>query len=180
MLYQLDDRRVVAEGDYWVAESAEVIGSVLLKNNASIWPGAILRGDGQRIEIGENSNIQDGTVIHTGRNYPTIVGNNVTVGHRVMLHGCTIGDGCIIGMSSTLLNGSQLGECSMTAAGTLLIEGVEIPPYSLVVGSPGKVIRQISPERAKQLQAYALAYAENAARFRKGLRPQDSADRPEP
>ena len=162
-LYAIADAvpQTPASGNFWVAPTASVMGRVILKENASVWYGAVIRGDNDPIEIGENSNIQDGSILHTDIGFPLTVGKNVTVGHRVMLHGCTIGDGSLIGIGSTLLNGVKIGKNCIIGAHTLLTEGKEIPDNSLVVGSPGRVIRTHGEDVAELLQASADHYVEN-------------------
>ena len=155
--------------EYWIAPTASVIGHVILKKNASVWFGAVLRGDNDPIVIGENSNIQDNAVLHTDVGQPLTIGDNVTVGHQVMLHGCTIGDGSLIGIGSIVLNGAKIGKGCLVGAGALITEGKEIPDYSMVVGSPGKVIRTLAPEQAAALSAGALHYVENWKRYKTGL-----------
>lgn len=162
-LYAIADAvpQTPGSGNFWVAPSAQVMGRVILKENASVWYGAVIRGDNDPIEIGENSNIQDGSILHTDIGFPLTVGRNVTVGHRVMLHGCTIGDGSLIGIGSTLLNGVKIGKNCIIGAHTLLTEGKEIPDNSLVVGSPGRVIRTHGEDVAELLKASADHYVEN-------------------
>lgn len=176
MLLQLEDRRVRAEGDYWVAETAVVLGSVLLKNNASVWFNAVLRGDNDLITVGENSNVQDGSVLHTDPGAPLVIGANVTVGHKVMLHGCEIGDNSLIGINAVVLNRAKIGRNCIIGANALITEGKEIPDNSMVLGAPGKVVRQLSDEEVEGLKVSAQHYVENARRHRDGLKPQDSAD----
>lgn len=150
-----------SSGNFWVAPTASVMGRVILKENASVWYGAVIRGDNDPIEIGEDSNIQDGSILHTDIGFPLTVGKGVTVGHRVMLHGCTIGDGSLIGIGATLLNGVKIGKNCIIGAHTLLTEGKEIPDNSLVVGSPGRVIRTHGDDVAELLKASADHYVEN-------------------
>ena len=158
-----------ADGAYWIAPTATVIGRVELKQNASIWYGAVLRGDVERIVIGENSNVQDGSVLHTDAGSPLTIGANVTIGHMVMLHGCTIGDGSLIGIGSIILNGARIGKNCLIGAGALITEGKEIPDNSMVMGAPGKVVREIGEQHAVVLQASALHYVENWKRYRAEL-----------
>lgn len=177
MLYQLDDRRVLAEDDeYWVADSAMVMGSVLLKKGASVWFNAVLRGDTELITVGENSNVQDGSVLHTDPGCPLVIGRDVTVGHKVMLHGCTIGDNSLIGINAVVLNRVKIGRNCIIGANALITEGKEIPDNSMVMGSPGKVVRQLTEQEIAGLTASAAHYRENAMRFRKGLKIQAAAD----
>lgn len=178
MIYQLGERRVVADGTYYVADSATVVGSVRLMNNASVWFGAVVRGDNEQITIGENTNIQDGSVLHTDPGLPLIIGSNVTIGHQVMLHGCEIGDGSLIGIGSVVLNGAKIGKGCLIGANALVTEGKEIPDYSMVLGSPAKVVRQLTPEQAANLGLNAKVYVKNAERFRTELAPQAAPDTP--
>lgn len=169
--YRLGDRfpEVPEDGQYWIAPNATVLGQVILKKNASVWFGAVLRGDNDPIVVGENSNIQDNAVLHTDVGQPLTIGENVTIGHQVMLHGCTIGDGSLIGIGSIVLNGARIGKGCLIGAGALITEGKEIPDYSMVVGSPGKVVRTLTPEQAAGLSAGALHYVENWKRYKAGL-----------
>lgn len=158
------------EDEHWIAPSAHVMGNVILKKNASIWWGATIRGDNDPITIGENSNIQDGSVLHTDVGVPLTIGMNVTVGHLVMLHGCTIGDNSLIGIGSIILNGAKIGRNCLIGANVLITEGKEIPDNSLVMGAPGKVIREISPEQAMMIKAGSAHYVENWKRYRRDLK----------
>ena len=159
------------EGEYWIAPNAVVLGNVILKKNASIWFGATLRGDNDPITIGENSNIQDGSVLHTDVGSPLTIGANVTVGHMVMLHGCTIGDNSLIGISSVILNGAKIGRNCLIGAKALITEGKEIPDNSVVMGAPGKIVRTMDEHGAQMLTASALHYVENWKRYARELRP---------
>lgn len=171
MIYSLGDRTPNFRGDdYFIAEGAQVIGSVVLEHNTSIWFNAVIRGDNDVITIGENSNIQDGSVLHTDGGIPLTVGKNVTVGHKVMLHGCTIGDGSLIGINSVVLNGAKIGKGCLIGANALIPEGKEIPDGSLVMGSPGKVVRELEPNQIKGLEMSALHYVENFKRYKKDLK----------
>ncbi len=176
MIYALGDRRVRAEGEHFIADSAVVIGSVLLKKNASVWFNAVIRGDNELITIGENSNVQDGSVLHTDPGCPLVIGANVTVGHKVMLHGCTIGDGSLIGINAVVLNGAKIGRNCLIGANALITEGKEIPDGSLVMGAPGKVVRPLSAEQIKGLEVSAMHYVENYRRYLKSLSPQGSVE----
>jgi len=162
-IYELDGARpeLPASGKYWVAESAEVMGRVILRENASIWYGCVLRGDNDPIIVGENSNIQDLSVLHTDHGYPITIGANVTVGHRVVLHACTIGDDTLIGMGSTILNRAKIGKNCIIGANTLISEGKEIPDNSLVMGAPGKVVKEVSPQQVQMIRMSAIHYVEN-------------------
>jgi carbonic anhydrase/acetyltransferase-like protein (isoleucine patch superfamily) len=157
------------DDEYWIAPNAAVIGRVILKKNASIWWGATLRGDNDPIVVGENSNVQDGSVLHTDTGAPLIIGSQVTVGHLVMLHGCTIGDNTLVGIGSIVLNGARIGNNCLIGAGCLIAEGKEIPDNSLVMGAPGKVVREISPQQAAMLAGGAVHYVENWKRYRREL-----------
>ena len=158
------------EDEYWIAPNAVVLGRVILKKNASVWFGATLRGDNDPIIIGENSNVQDGSVLHTDTGSPLTVGANVTIGHMVMLHGCTIGDNSLIGIGSIILNGAKIGRNCLIGANSLITEGKEIPDNSMVVGAPGKVVREISPEQSAMLAFGAAHYVHNWKRYRDGLK----------
>ncbi|HEX4184165.1 MAG TPA: gamma carbonic anhydrase family protein [Caulobacteraceae bacterium] len=158
--------------EYWIAPNAVVLGRVILKKNASVWFGATLRGDNDPIEIGENSNVQDGSVLHTDTGSPLTVGSNVTIGHMVMLHGCTIGDNSLVGIGSIILNGAKIGRNCLIGANCLITEGKEIPDNSLVMGAPGKVVRDVSEDQARVLAGSALHYVANWKRYREGLRPK--------
>ena len=159
-----------AEDEFWIAPSASVMGNVILKKNASVWWGATIRGDNDPIVIGENSNIQDGSVLHTDTGVPLTIGSNVTVGHLVMLHGCTIGDNSLIGIGSVILNGAKIGKNCLIGANVLITEGKEIPDNSLVMGAPGKVVREVSEHQAMILTASAHHYVENWKRYRRDLK----------
>lgn len=172
MLYSLGDKKVEIRGDdYFIADNATVIGEVLLENNVSVWFNAVLRGDNSLISIGENSNIQDGAILHTDPGVPLNIGKNVTVGHKVMLHGCTIGDNSLIGINSVILNGAKIGRNCLIGANSLITEGKEIPDGSLVMGSPGKVIKTLSPEQQAELATSAAIYVANFKRFKRELQP---------
>jgi carbonic anhydrase/acetyltransferase-like protein (isoleucine patch superfamily) len=145
MIYSYGERSLVTEGDYFVAPSADVIGSVRLGHEASVWFGAVLRGDNDWIHIGAASNVQDGTVIHVDPGAPVTVGARVTIGHGVLLHGCTVGDGSLVGNRAIVLDGARIGAGSLIGAGTLVTPRTEIPPGSVVLGAPGKVVRQVRP-----------------------------------
>lgn len=176
MLYQLEERRVQAHGEYWVAESAIVIGSVVLGNDASVWYNAVLRGDNEPIVIGEGSNVQDGAVLHTDPGCPLTLGRFVTVGHKVMLHGCEIGDHSLVGINAVILNRARIGRNCIIGANALVTEGKQIPDNSLVLGAPGKVVRELTEPDLAGVRAGAEHYVANARRFRAGLSPQDRAD----
>lgn len=176
MLYQLDERRVRAHPDSWVADSARVMGTVILHAGASVWFNAVLRGDNDPIVVGENSNVQDGAVLHTDPGVPLVIGRGVTVGHKVILHGCEIGDNSLIGINAVVLNRVKIGRNCLIGANALITEGKEIPDNSMVLGAPGKVVRELTDEEVEGLKLSAASYVENARRFRAGLRPQDEPD----
>jgi carbonic anhydrase/acetyltransferase-like protein (isoleucine patch superfamily) len=159
-----------SEGDYWIAPNAAVMGNVILKKNASIWFNVTVRGDNDPIEIGENTNIQDGSVLHTDVGKPLIIGKNVTVGHMVMLHGCTIGDNSLIGIGSIILNGAKIGRNCLIGANSLITEGKEIPDNSMVMGAPGKVVRELQPGQIEALKASAAHYVQNWRRYAQDLK----------
>ena len=164
-LYALADKRPQLGNAVWVAENASVIGDVRLGDNTSVWFGAVLRGDNDPIVVGANSNIQDGSVVHTDEGVACVIGDNVTVGHLVMLHGCTIGDGSLIGIKSVILNRAVIGKHCIIGANTLISEGKVIPDRSLVVGSPGKIVRQLTDQEVQFLEGSAQHYVENARCF---------------
>ena len=169
-LYQLGDESPRIADSAWVADSAQVIGNVELGEDASVWFGAVLRGDGEPIRIGPGVNIQDGTVVHADPGFPVTLERNVSVGHQVMLHGCTVGENSLIGIQSVVLNGARIGRNCLVGAGALVTEGKEFPDGSLIIGSPAKVARMLTPEQIAGLQRVAEHYVENAARFRKDLK----------
>jgi carbonic anhydrase/acetyltransferase-like protein (isoleucine patch superfamily) len=159
------------EGLYWVAPNATLIGRIRLQRNASVWFNAVLRGDNELIDIGENANVQDGCVLHTDPGAPLSVGRNCTIGHLAMLHGCTIGEGSLIGIGAVILNHAKIGRNCLIGAKALIPEGKEIPDNSLVMGAPGKIVREVTPEMAAKLGASAQHYVENWKRYAKGLSP---------
>lgn len=168
-LYRLDDLvPQLAEGA-WVADSAQVIGKVVIEEDASVWFGTILRGDTEEIRIGHGSNVQDGCVIHADHGFPIRIGRKVTVGHHVMLHGCTVGDNSLIGIKAVVLNGAKIGKNCLVGAGSLVTEGKEFPDGSLIIGSPAKAVRQLTPEQIAGLERSARHYVESARRFKNGL-----------
>ena len=174
MKYQLGDERVkLLGGGHFIAPNAAVIGNVTLHNNTSVWFSCVLRGDAERIEVGEGSNIQDGTVMHADPGFPMVVGKNVTVGHNAMLHGCSVGDGSLVGIGAIVLNGAVIGKGCLIGANALVTEGTEIPDGSLVLGSPAKIKSQLSEEQQQALMHNADHYMSNAARFNTGLAEQE-------
>jgi len=171
MIYSLGDKQVQLEGEgHFVAPNAAVIGDVTLKNRASVWFSCVLRGDSERLEVGENSNIQDGTVMHADPGFPCVVGANVTVGHNAMLHGCTVGDGSLVGINAVVLNGAVIGKGCLIGANALVTEGTVVPDGSLVLGSPAKIKKALSPEEQQMLTVNADHYVANAKRFSEELK----------
>ena len=171
MIYALDGTAPVIDPDSWVAPDANVIGRVVLEAGASVWFGATLRGDNEEIRVGAGSNVQENCVFHTDMGYPLTIGRNCTIGHKAMLHGCTIGDGSLVGMGATILNGAVIGEGCLIGAGALVPEGKVIPDGALVMGMPGKVVRELDAEARAGLLASAAHYRERMRRFRAGLTP---------
>ncbi len=168
-LYALGDKRPTLDDDTWVAPDANLIGDVLLEAGASVWFCATLRGDNERITVGTGSNVQENCVFHTDMGFPLTIGRNCTIGHKVMLHGCVIGNNSLIGMGATILNGAKIGDNCLIGAGALITEGKEIPDGSLVMGAPGKVVRALDAAAIKGLEMSALHYQDNMRRFRRDL-----------
>jgi carbonic anhydrase/acetyltransferase-like protein (isoleucine patch superfamily) len=173
-LYELDGTGVETPGDgrFWVAPNAVLIGKVRLETDASVWFGAVLRGDNELITVGARSNVQDGSVLHTDPGFPLTIGADCTIGHMVMLHGCTIGRGSLIGIGSIILNGATIGEECVIGANSLIPEGKDIPPRSMVMGSPGKIVRQLSDDDVRRFGGAAGRYVSNWKRYAAGLKPQ--------
>jgi len=169
-IYELDRVAPRVAASAWVADSAQIMGNVELGEDASIWFGAVVRGDTEVIRIGDRSNIQDGSVLHADIGKPLTIGNDVTVGHKVMLHGCTIGDGSLIGIGAVVLNGAKIGKGWIVGAGSLVTEGKEFPDGSMIIGSPAKVVRELTAEQQQGLVMSAVHYVENARRFKSGLK----------
>ena len=169
-VYQLDDHTPQIAPSAWVADSAQVMGAVTMEADASVWFGATVRGDTEHITLGEGCNIQDGSVLHADHGQPLTVGKHVTVGHMVMLHGCTIGDESLIGIGAVVLNGAKIGRNCLVGAGSLVTEGKEFPDGSMIMGTPAKVVRQLTPEQIQGLRQSAKHYIENARRFKAGLK----------
>jgi carbonic anhydrase/acetyltransferase-like protein (isoleucine patch superfamily) len=169
-IYELDGKQPQVAATAWVADSAQVMGAVNLHAGASVWFGSVLRGDTETIEIGEGSNIQDGSVLHADHGKPLVVGKHVTVGHMVMLHGCTIGDESLIGIGAVVLNGAKIGRNCLVGAGSLVTEGKEFPDGSMIMGSPAKVVRELSSEQIEGLRQSAKHYVANAHRFQTTLK----------
>jgi len=170
MIYSLDGLAPEVAADAWVAPGAHIMGNIKLAAHASVWFGAIIRGDNELISIGEGSNIQENSVLHTDEGYPMTIGANCTIGHKAMLHGCTIGESSLIGMGATILNGAKIGKGCLIGACALITEGKEIPDYSLVMGAPGKVIRTLDEAAQARLIGSAQWYQHNARRFKLGLK----------
>jgi len=178
MLYSLGDAKVTLRGEnHFVADNATVIGSVILESNVSVWFNVVIRADNDLITIGEDTNIQDGSILHVDPGMPLTIGKGVTVGHKAMLHGCTVGDNSLIGINAVVLNGARIGRNCIIGAGALVTENMEIPDNSLLVGSPAIIKRTVTDDMARSLQLSASRYVENGRRFRETLK-QD--DRPMP
>lgn len=169
-IYELDGIAPTISESAWVAESAQVIGDVELADEVSVWFGVVVRGDNEPIRVGRRTNIQDACVLHSDPGFPLTLGEDVTVGHKAMLHGCTIGDGCLIGIGAIVLNGAKIGKNCLVGAGSLVTEGKEFPAGSMIFGSPAKVVRQLSAEQLDGLRLMAQHYVDNARRFRTGLK----------
>ncbi len=169
-IYELDGVAPRVAASAWVAENAQVMGDVVIGEGASVWFGTTVRGDTDTITIGAGSNIQDGSVLHADVGVPLTIGADVTVGHQVMLHGCTIGDGSLIGIGAVVLNGATIGRHCLVGAGSLVTEGKAFPDGSMILGSPAKVVRQLTPEQIEGLRLSAQHYRHNAERFRQGLK----------
>ena len=165
MIYDFENKSLISEGKNWIASNAIIIGDIVLKKGVSIWFNAVLRGDIERITIGENSNIQDGSVLHTDPGYPLTIGKGVTIGHMVMLHGCTIGNDNLIGIGSTILNNVRIGNNCIIGANTLITENKIIPNNSLVIGSPGKIIRKVTKKEINHIKKNAKEYVQNWKKY---------------
>tara|TARA_B110000971_G_C20023408_1_gene507536 strand:- start:774 stop:1304 length:531 start_codon:yes stop_codon:yes gene_type:complete len=159
-----------ASGNYWVAPDAQVMGNIVLLENASVWFAAVLRGDNEAITIGENSNVQDGSILHTDVGFPLTLGKNITVGHQAMLHGCTVGDNSLVGIGATILNGAKIGKNCLIGAHALVGEGKEIPDNSMVLGMPGKIVRELGEDNEQMMIASAAHYVENWQRYKRDLK----------
>lgn len=169
-IYQLDDKAPQVHPSAWVADSAQVMGDVVLAEDSSVWFGTVIRGDTATITVGAGTNIQDGSVLHADEGLPLTIGAHVTVGHQVMLHGCTVGDGSLIGIGAVVLNGACIGKHCLVGAGSLVTEGKVFPDGSMILGSPAKVVRQLTPAQIEMLERSAQNYVRNARRFRAGLK----------
>jgi carbonic anhydrase/acetyltransferase-like protein (isoleucine patch superfamily) len=170
-VYSLDDLKPDLAEDVWVAESATVIGNILMEEGSSVWFGTVIRGDNELIKIGKRSNIQDNSVLHSDPGSPLTIGENVTVGHQAMLHGCTIGDNTLVGIGATILNGTTIGKNCLIGAHALITENKVIPDNSVVMGAPGRVIKQVPAAQEAMLKASADYYVKNAQRFKNGMKP---------
>lgn len=172
-VYSLGDKQpqLPPKGEYWIAPTATVVGDVILKPGASVWFGAVVRGDNDPITIGRDTNIQDGSVLHSDPGEPLTIGDGVTVGHMVMLHSCEIGDNSLIGIGAVVLGRARIGRNCLIGANTLITEGKEIPDNSLVMGQPGRVVRQLEPGQIEALKASAAHYVQNWRRYVSGLTP---------
>jgi carbonic anhydrase/acetyltransferase-like protein (isoleucine patch superfamily) len=172
-VFSLNERRVEFRGaNHYIAWDATLAGSIILENAVNIWFNVVIRADNDQVHIGEETNIQDGSVLHCDPGFPLTIGKRVTVGHKVMLHGCTIGDGALIGINSVVLNGAKIGAGSLLGAGSLVPEGKEIPPGVLAVGSPAKVVRELNPAQIAGILAASQSYVERAKLFREHLKEQ--------
>lgn len=169
-IYQLGEHAPEIDASAYVADTATVIGKVTLHANSSVWFGATIRGDNERITIGENSNVQESAVMHTDMGYPMNIGKNVTIGHQAMLHGCTIGDGALIGIQAVVLNGARIGKGCLVGAGALVTEGKEFADNQLIVGSPAKAIRTLTPEDVARMQGAADGYVKRGVQFKTELK----------
>lgn len=171
-IYELDGQApdLPADGNYFIADNATVVGAVRLRANASVWFGAVLRGDNEWMEIGENSNVQDNCTLHTDRGFPLTIGTGCTIGHNVILHGCTIEDGALVGMGSIVMNGARIRRGSVVGAGSVITEGKEFPEFSLIIGSPARVVRTLTPEQSDAMGMAAKFYVANSSKFKKGMK----------
>jgi carbonic anhydrase/acetyltransferase-like protein (isoleucine patch superfamily) len=170
-LYSIGDRRVALRGTHhYVAPDASIIGSVTLENDVSVWFNVVIRADNDQVTIGESSNVQDGSVLHVDPGYPMTLGRRVTIGHKVMLHGCTIGDGALVGINSVVMNGAKIGKSALIGANTLIAEGKEIPDGVLVLGSPGKIVRELKQEEKDYLLKIAAGYVERSRFYKANLK----------
>jgi carbonic anhydrase/acetyltransferase-like protein (isoleucine patch superfamily) len=167
MFYDLENKKAKNLGENWIAPNASIIGDVTLEKNTSIWFNTTLRGDIENIYVGEGSNIQDGSVLHTDPGYPLKIGKDVTIGHLVMLHGCTVGDNSLIGIGAVILNNAKIGKNCIIGANALITENKEIPDNSLVIGSPGKIIRLVTDEEVKSIKKNAIHYQKNWKKYSK-------------
>ena len=169
-IYQLGEHAPEIDPSAYVADSATLIGKVTLAENASVWSGVTIRGDNERITIGPGSNVQEGTVMHTDMGFPLDIGRNVTIGHQAMLHGCSVGDGSLIGIQAEILNGARIGKGCLVGAGALVTEGKQFPDHSLIIGAPAKAVRTLSPEDIARLETSAASYVARGQLFKAELK----------
>lgn len=169
-IYQLDDLAPTIHSSAWVADNAQVMGHVTLAEHTSVWFGVVIRGDSSTISVGKGSNVQDNSVLHADEGMPLTIGEGVTVGHQVMLHGCTVGNNSLIGIGAIVLNGAKIGNNCLVGAGALVTEGKEFPDGSMIIGSPAKAVRMLSPEQIEGLKMSAQHYIDNARRYKNGLK----------
>ena len=169
-IYELDIHTPQIDDSAWVADNAQVMGEVEMAAHSSVWFSAVVRGDSAKITIGEGSNVQDGSVLHADTGMPLVIGKHVTVGHLVQLHGCTVGDESLIGIGAIVLNGAKIGKNCLVGAGALVTEGKEFPDGSMILGSPAKAVRQLTPEQIQGLRRSAQHYMNNAERYKAGLK----------
>ena len=174
MKYVLGERKIITKGNYWIAPSAQVIGSVIFENNVSVWFNAVVRGDNDLITLGENSQVQDGCVLHADPGFPLTLGKGVSVGHMSMLHGCTIGDGTLIGINSVILNGAKIGKDCVIGANSLIPENKVIPDGSMVMGSPGRVVRPLRPEEITNYNQFADDYVKRFQWYQREFKVDDT------
>ena len=174
MKYSIAGRQVITRGDYWIAPGAQVIGTVIFENNASVWFNAVVRGDDDVITLGENSQVQDGCVLHADPGFPLTLGKGVSVGHLSMLHGCSIGDGTLVGIKSVILNGAKIGRNCVIGANSLIPENRVIPDGSMVVGSPGRVVRELRPDEIAYFNQFAEQYVERFKLYKRELKTDDA------
>lgn len=179
MLYELGGHKPQIAQTAWVAPGTHLVGKVVLEEGASVWFGSALRGDNEEIRVGRGSNVQENCIFHTDMGFPLTIGAECTIGHGAILHGCTLEEGVLIGMGATVLNGAVIGAESLVGAGALVTEGKSFPPGSLIVGSPAKAVRALSPEERQRLRGSAAHYQANAARFRRDLKPLGLPELPE-
>ncbi len=173
-IYQLEEHRPRIAESAWVAESAQVIGKVDLADGVNIWYGAVLRGDNDSITLGPGCNVQDGAILHTDKGFPLTLAADVSIGHQAMVHGCTVGEGTLIGIQAVILNGAKIGAGCLVGAGAVVTEGKEFPPGSLILGAPAKVVKDMPPEQIAKLRQIATHYVAQAARHRNSLKRIDT------
>jgi len=173
-IFSLGERRVELRGErHYIAHDATLAGSILLENDVSIWFGVVIRADNDQVTIGAQTNVQDGSVLHVDPGFPLVLGRNVTIGHKAMLHGCSVGEGTLIGINSVILNGAKIGAGTLVGANSLVSEGKDIPPGVLVLGSPAKVVRELTPGEKTRVLEISHGYVERAKHFRSSLREQE-------